>query len=67
MLVRRKYGLLTPTGTAVDPAAVGGKESGYGNEATRGTAYQDQRDKEEGGGPWKRALPVRCMKGVDNK
>ena len=48
-LARRKYGLLVPTGTAVDPANTGYKGSGDGHEATRRTFDQAQRETEEGG------------------
>ena len=43
-LARRKYGLLVPAGTAVDPADAGYQESGEGYGAIGGAAKQARRD-----------------------
>ena len=65
MLARREYGLLTPAGTAVDPADAGdpGSEAGHG-----ATADQDGREpEEEGGETQQRALPAHNNTGIGDK
>ena len=63
-LAYREYGLLTPTGTAVDQA-----EAGYpGSEAGNGAAgEQTGRKLEEGGKTQQHALPPRIMRGSEDK
>ena len=48
-LARREYGLLVPTGAAVDPADAGDLGSEDGPESTRGAAGKARRETEEGG------------------
>ena len=67
VLARREYGLLAPTGPAVDPAATGDQGSGDGHEATRGTVDQAQRETEAGDRTRQHAFPARSMQGADDK
>ena len=60
MHLRCEYGLLAPTGPAVDPDASGNQVSGDGHEANRRTADQTQRETETGDGTRQRALPSVC-------
>ena len=66
-LARREYGLLAPTGTAVNTAAAGDQGSRDGHKATRGTANQARRETGEGGGTRQRAFPACSMRGVNNE
>ena len=64
-LARRKYGLLVPAGTVVDPYNVGdpGSEAGHG-----ATEDQDGRElEEEGDKTQQRALPVRGNNGIGDE
>ena len=55
-LACRKYGLLAPTGTAVNSVNTGNPGSEDGHEATGGLTGQDGRETEEGDETWHDAL-----------
>ena len=67
MPARRKYGLLEPIGTVVNPDEAGDQGSGDGHKSTREKDAQAWMDTEEGGETWQRALPARGMQGFDDK
>ena len=66
-LARREYGLLSPTGMAVDPADAGELGNKDGHESTRGTAGHYRRETEEGDETRQRTLPARIMQGSNDK
>ena len=66
-LARRKYVLLAPTGTAVDPDDAGELGSGDGHKAIGGLAGQDGRETEEGDETRQRTLPVRGIRGASEE
>ena len=66
-LPHRKYGLLAPIGTAVDPDDAGDLGSKYSHEATGGTAGQDRKETEEGGETRKHALLTSVMRGANDE
>ena len=63
-LVRREYGLLAPTGTAVDMDDTGDLGSEDGHEAIRGLDGKDKGETEEGGETQQRGVPVCGIRGA---
>ena len=60
-LACREYGLLAPTGTAVNPADAGDPRSEDVHESTRGAAGQDRMETEEGDKTRQHTLPESGM------
>ena len=64
---RREYGLLAPTGPAVNPAAARKQVRADGHQANRGTAEQVRKETETGEGTRQHAFPARVMQVVDDE